>query len=422
MRGKQRTILWLCVGIAACGEGSLGTVARSGPRSATDACAQGHEAEGVGGASVIANVEPLYPGMFELAARPQLVFGSTAGTDVVGSIADVDLVGTRLLVVADGMSQTVHMVPLDGSEAWTVGRRGEGPGEFESLQHLVVVQGSTILASEWGRVTSIATDGDSTITHAFEGRLVDAGAGITASSFPLVVGALNPDTFMALHGLGRAVTDTPAPGESGVRLSDPDELVWVTAVGNEIAGAGLLPEAPMAEWTRPDGVFFARRQPFAPRGSVAVGPAGAFLSEGHVYEIVHLAPRDSLIKRIRICDRMPIPLTQERVEEFYDSAAASAVDPEDIEILRHISYPHLLPAFGKLLLDPAGRVWAEDLGSGRAGVWIVLDEEGRWLDTAEISRGTLMAVGEEHVVYAVDLGYDVKALWVVPFAIRRSSE
>ena len=65
----------------------------------------------------------------------------------MGRIEDVLPLGDQILV-ADGMSNRVLAFSLDGSFERAVGRRGDGPGEFNRPNSLLAVQDGTILVAD----------------------------------------------------------------------------------------------------------------------------------------------------------------------------------------------------------------------------------------------------------------------------------
>ena len=93
---------------------------------------------------------------WSVAGAPELVIGSveSEGPDAFGRIDGVAVLSTGVLVVADGLNSELRAFDRSGRHVWTVGRRGEGPGEFASLVGAFAMEGDSVLALSSGRTAS----------------------------------------------------------------------------------------------------------------------------------------------------------------------------------------------------------------------------------------------------------------------------
>lgn len=94
-------------------------------------------------------------------STPLAVIGSQDfENDVTGVFTGVFLPDGRL-AGWDGQAGALRIFGADGTQLASFGRRGEGPGEFRGVERVVLLQGDTILVSDWvaQRVTLVHPDG-----------------------------------------------------------------------------------------------------------------------------------------------------------------------------------------------------------------------------------------------------------------------
>jgi hypothetical protein len=96
-----------------------------------------------------------------VATEPSLVIGRPSGAFAgdLDRIRDVTLLSDGAIAVADAAQRILVFGP-DGSHLRTIGREGQGPGEFTSLQSLHVLGGDTILAYDYRQRRASVFDRD----------------------------------------------------------------------------------------------------------------------------------------------------------------------------------------------------------------------------------------------------------------------
>lgn len=173
----------------------------------------------------------------------------TFGTDRNGFIAvtGAGWYADGGLVVADGGSRRLVRYSPEGNHGWSVGRRGEGPGEFNQIAGVLVQEGDTVLVYDamLARLTRISPEGRVIEVHPVEAdvpkpplkavllpgpRLLHVsgvGFGVGAES-----GFHRPDYQVGLHdlmsGSGTALGSWPGSGwhvESANRQVSVDQAV-----------------------------------------------------------------------------------------------------------------------------------------------------------------------------------------------------
>src|SRR5687768_2934188 len=88
---------------------------------------------------------------------PTVRIGTADGdsSEVLFGAFSVDRTSDGRIVVANSGTSEVRIYDARGVHLRTMGRRGDGPGEFRALLRLGVIRGDTILAYDWrhGRIT-----------------------------------------------------------------------------------------------------------------------------------------------------------------------------------------------------------------------------------------------------------------------------
>jgi len=95
-----------------------------------------------------------------LDSTPIAVIGGEALEDDVSRLRTLVLLSDGRLVGWDSESGALMVFGTDGSRLGSFGRKGEGPGEFRTVETLAVLPGDTIVASDWilGRATVVHPD------------------------------------------------------------------------------------------------------------------------------------------------------------------------------------------------------------------------------------------------------------------------
>jgi hypothetical protein len=261
--------------------------------------------------------------------------GSGALTNPTGALLGAD----GLLYVAEREPRSVKVFSRDGGFVRSVGRTGEGPGEFRYV--MLGLQGDTILVQDpsLGRLTRF--DG--------AGNQVD----ITTSAC-CMMGPILP-----VHA--RGVVSVPIPG--GWLRGRPGQLVDTLMLPPE-------PEfAPPNHWTfsttsgsRGGGGRLTREPiPYAPSLEATLAPSGMVIwgTTDHFRFVVSRTGRDTL--RVIEGRREAVPLTDSLRSRAYELARSGngvlAYAAPMSALVRPDDIPHHRPVWSGLQGDPAGRLW-----------------------------------------------------------------
>ena len=304
------------------------------------------------------------------------------------------------IAVLDGRSALIRVYSAGGEHIEDWGRRGEGPGEFNSYPaHIFPYRGDSILVSEETLQFSVFDDAGRfgrratpwmRLSQWYDLRdIVDRGIVRSAGNCceflgPLPTGALLLSTPEMIPNTGSGMKRS-----SIITAVVPDTGGVADSVGVFDGGRYRPGRGPRGG---PSGVHFQ------PSFNLAVGPDGYFATEGDSYSIGAYDESGRLRRIIRLA-REPRPIT-EAVKAVYEDelreaiVAAAAGDQleggspdEAIERRLSIPYPPHLPTFESLHVDPDGNIWA---GQERYGAdddtdeFFVFAADGRYLGIVEV--------------------------------------
>ena len=273
-------------------------------------------------------------------------------------VADQD----RNLYVADNLSHEIRVFGPDGSHLRSIGRRGEGPGEFGGLYSL-----------SWLGRDLIAMDPD----NARLAILSREGAWLgSMQSFPIT----GPATLIRLHPLGSEGFYAPVidPDRFGLQFAS----VMTTGGGDTIAA----PRQPQGVTTtgvlchRPDGGITSISLPEAPGVVYGFPPSGGVLAvswtdEYRIRFVSHTGDTLRVVARDRSRVAYPDSLWDEGIrpyQELREDFPGVQCEPSAPE------RPRYRASLRHLLFDASGRLWVEAAVEG-GFAWEIFDAEGHLL-------------------------------------------
>jgi hypothetical protein len=313
--------------------------------------------------------------------------------------------------VADAMNHRVDVFAPDGRRIGAIGRRGEGPGEFRTVTHVAVSRGDTLFVfdAQAQRVTRFAGLPDGTLAGTISVRRPDASA-----NYQVLVteraGLLVPYT----------VPLTEANADSA------RTLVLRHLTGDRYAEASTVIEVP-------DREFLISRDP---RFGLAIGslPYGRepLLRLGPD-DVLHYAWTDRLAietydlsgqRRGRVAfEHRPEPVSDEEIARLLDSYRPDALSQVERSLMERAHgdgrLPATKPAIRNLLVDDAGRTWAnlvkdDDVmihtGAGMDYVppgpdaespWVIIGAAGEIVARTSLPHGTSLRVVRDGLAYGV---------------------
>lgn len=294
-----------------------------------------------------------------------LVLGSVGGLaepapDEFGRAVSVALGPERGVWVADQIAQHVKVFAPDGRLIRTVGRAGEGPGEFGSPSSLAWM-GDTLMVLDHGvgRVGLLSPEGEWLGQLSAVGRLT------------------GPPSVLRLHQVGpRQVWQRELESRDG-RL----ESVWVLHGPGGVLTRRSEPDAESSETAfilcEGEGWISSFEVPFAARNRSVPAPDGLMaLVDARRYRIRFVDPEGDTV---RIVERVrePVPLRDEEWEAGLEEYREAREERPGMECdpARPPRPAHKSPVAG-VFVDATGRTWVE-VSDPEGTHWEVFDEEGR---------------------------------------------
>lgn len=302
------------------------------------------------------------------------------------------------VAVANAGYGQVRIYGPDGRFVSALGRRGEGPGEFQAPALAGILAPDTVVVadSQLRRITRLTLEGDivesATVDEEVGGGLYPRGM---FSDGSVVVGggfyfsSASGDELSS--GYSRRSTTYRSVNVEGALVTDFGEFPgseFFMDVRNE--GGGVM--------------MMARLIPFGKHPMAAVGSDHLYFSSGDRWEIQAFS-RDGKLARLIRWDRPPRPVEASDVDVFVEDQVANAQDPgqaQDIrQQYREMPVPDVMPRFAGITVDALGYLWVERYRTSLepTPVFDILDPEGRLVGRASLPEDAdLMEIGEDYVL------------------------
>lgn len=250
-----------------------------------------------------------------------------------GTILDVAAATDGRIYVADADAGHVKVLTSDGSLVDTLGRKGEGPGEFQRLSQVTPARGDSLYVLDSGRrrVSVFAPSG-----QLARGLSVDPGQG-----FPRRIMVPENRSGLVLPHATIALSGEAERGTFVVRRLRPDGSVADTLVTKR--------RAPSHRAQREE-VKLLIPIPFMPSLHAALGPNNR----------VHVARGDSLAIVSYALDgghRREVSIPFESVPVTNEEADRVLKNYSDKRPMPRGKIPATKPAFTDFLVDDEGRYW-----------------------------------------------------------------
>ncbi len=305
------------------------------------------------------------------------------------------------VVVANGGTLELRFYGGDGQFLTRVGRRGGGPGEFQSLEWIARLGSDSILALDVlsHRVSYFDIDGRF-------GRSVrlEPSAEIPG---PRPVGFFADGSMLATHGLYVLGAELPIRSER-----DQEGLFRYMPDGKTVERVGSFP-GPERDivTTRPATSTGAPRverrpRPFGRKTVFAAAGDRFYVADNEAYEIrVYSVDPVRLLQIVRK-EYVPVPVTDDDLRRYRDSVLASRSGAaRRIELSSFENRPpppRSMPAYApEIHLDPYLNLWVRDL-SGRGDPnswWSVFAADGSYVGSVEMPAGLgIFEIGEDYLL------------------------
>jgi hypothetical protein len=291
-------------------------------------------------------------------------------------IADVVIAGDGSIVVSDGIVEELRVYDADGTYVRTIGRRGEGPGEFAIAPSVAGVAGDTVFAFDdrSDRLTVLTMSGDLIETIGLRSEAVgrpvalirqDDGTYLSQSRWT------NPNEEVSFHD---------------VRLElDSTVIEHLDPAGGLIDTVRVMADRTRARIVQDGGGGVVRAMeavtPYASRAVMASDGARAILGHSDTFELELLGPEGTAQAVLRVLGVLN-PATADEIRARQEAAVRAELGDGEIDptVWRfNIEYlPERLPAFQNVVVSEEGDVWVSlteyDLSGGLD--WLVFTRTG----------------------------------------------
>lgn len=353
-----------------------------GSETGGDAAVEVRDSAGV---RVVENRAPLWSegSGWTIDADPVLQIGVVEGEEPyqLASVGSATRRSDGVLAVTEARAGEIRLFDPQGAHLRTIGRRGEGPGEFATGPLVAWVPPDSLLAWDPGlrRMTWFDDEGNVARQTVLRQELADAGV----PGMRDILGALDlsADATLLARGGGLEV----------------ERLRLVTADGS----ATSLGDYPAQERISAGGWLVSHAFSPYPFPALGAGPFAAFVARRGEREVTGFDAGGNVAALLRIhVHRAPVSSSMLEAErEKWRERAGE----EGVAAFGRLTIPDSLPAIQRLHVDAAGNVWVGRRGRGdqaTATEFDVLDPDGRWLGTVQLPEPIqrIWEVGDDYVL------------------------
>jgi hypothetical protein len=294
-------------------------------------------------------------------------------------------------VVADGGANEIRYYDEAGGFLRASGRAGDAPGEYRQLISIGAGPGDSLWAYDFGnrRFTVLSSEGSAVRTVSVGGTLSAVGA----------VGQFSNGSFIVREFWSSGSNS----GEivSGL-VREPAAVARLAADGSSLDTVGAFPGREIFVGSE-DGRAVMSSPPFARGASVALWEDRLLVGTQESFEIGLYSPTGELERLIRVLG-VDLTISDADAEELIEQDLARVPEARRPMVRRHLEsmqMPETRPAYGDLLVDESGRLWAAESTRWPAlpSYWTVFDVDGGLLGKVELpNRFRVHAVGSDWVL------------------------
>lgn len=340
-----------------------------------------------------------------------------APQDVFSQITDMALFADGSILVSDRIARELRVFDPAGAFVRSIGRPGEGPGEFSSPPSVAGISGDTVFTfdRQASRVSVFERDGDllNTVTvRPDDVGLADVVVRLSDGTFLVQSRWSDPDAAVAFHDM-RLELDSAV-----VFRVDADGMVLDTIeVIADRARARIVQDAGQGQVRT-----MQANTPHSVRAVVASSGEGSIVGHTGEFELRARSEEGAadFVLRVRGVEH---PATAAEIRTRQEAAIRERMGDQELEPnLRRLNLdflPETLPSFANALVSEAGNIWVGlteyDLSDGTD--WLVFDGEGVLLGSVRTPpEFRLRSIRTDYLVGFVLDDLDVPFVRRYPFA------
>lgn len=336
--------------------------------------------------------------------EPSLSIGQEGGpvTNQLFAVRDAAALADGRLAIANAGTGEIRLFRGDGTHAVSMGRIGEGPGEFSSLVTIEPWPGDSILA--WDprqqRVSIFSVEGSLGRTFRVD---------VSESFQPELLGMTRARQLFFRSGFPQR-DDEPYDG-----MFRPDQrYVLVDGEGRELVDLGTHPGTE-GFLLATGGTESFSEHPHAKSTRAAVWADQVVISPNDTYELRVFSQAGELETLIRL-DQVSSEPTRADLEDWFETSSADQTNEQRSVFRRSFEMLPLLgsfPAFSEILIDELDHLWVRDyrqLGDDRV-TWAVFDPAGSALGRFETPGGLqIFEIGAEYLLGRTEGSFGVESV------------
>lgn len=329
---------------------------------------------------------------FSVLSEPDLHIGVLDGDPEYqfSRLIQVVMLDNGTIVTADAGTRELKGYDANGEHVFTSGGEGGGPGEFRNIELLARLPGDTLLVYD-DRLNRVSIF-DSRGMYARSFRIMT-----TEDSGPWIRGVFRSGHMLAQVRRGFGIgtfSDGVAELNRTFLVHDPDGAV-VDTLGDLRVGRMFV-----QNYENRSGYHSI---PFDSHLVLTV--AGDLIYHGYSDEYaVHVLERNGKPVCTATSNAARSPVTDDDVHAYFENAYAN--EPADVrqrarQVYDRMPIPSQMPAFSKILVDPAGNIWVQDhMWPWREPrLWTVFDSNCQELGRVETpARLQVTQIGNDHII------------------------
>lgn len=280
------------------------------------------------------------------------------------------------IAVANAGTGEIRIFDPSGRHLSTLGREGDGPGEFRGLDALWAASGDSLIAFDGARkrITVFDPNGRVAATHPLPDVPTDDPsstqlAGRFASGELLVkaVPHVTPATAPGMHRAAAAYARARPGGPPSAIGTFFDSETWIVRQGAGTAGYAI---------------------PFGRAARTAVGGGAFYFGDAESYEIRRHEP-DGRLEMVIRRRHEPVAVTDADLSDYRSRLLEGMAGEPKMRlerVLDAVPRPKSKPAFGRMLVDRDGALWVLETSASPDDPpqWSVFDQEGAWRGTVSL--------------------------------------
>lgn len=327
--------------------------------------------EDVDGVEVVNNPEvPLHPGNV-LSLEEELSIGEAEGGEayIFSRIRDVEVDKAGRIYVLDSYEANVKVFDRDGNYSRTIGRKGQGPGEFMFPNDIYIDEKDKIYIS----------DGENDRLSVFDenGDFIDSFNFKEYSLYKIIGVNKNEEIVLFMHAMSK---------ESGKGFVVSDYFVNVYSSRFEFVENLYRTTIPIMQMFTREGKMLSLSIPFQKTICCVMDSLGnVYVAESQEYRIHMFSPERELIRRIEK-EQERSKVTKKEVENYIGEHFQEDEDQRRFwldTVNDQMKTPDYKPVFNRLFCDQEMLlVLRQELTENRSTSVDVFDPAGKYIGTA----------------------------------------